>query len=510
MAQILPIRFQEHLQLQNLGINPANIGFSTLTMESDKFICIREKVGEQAQVVIIDMNDPNTPIRRPISADSAIMNPASKVIALKAAKTLQIFNIEMKSKMKAHTMTDDVTFWKWISLNTVALVTDNAVYHWSMEGDSQPIKVFDRHSSLAGCQIINYRTDAKQKWLLLIGISAQQNRVVGAMQLYSVDRKVSQPIEGHAAGFAQFKMEGNAEESTLFCFAVRGQAGGKLHIIEVGTPPTGNQPFPKKAVDVFFPPEAQNDFPVAMQISSKQDVVFLITKYGYIHLYDLETGTCIYMNRISGETIFVTAPHEATAGIIGVNRKGQVLSVCVEEENIIPYITNVLQNPDLALRMAVRNNLAGAEELFARKFNNLFAGGKLLRGRQSGSQCTKGNSAHPRHHPQYFGILLDQGQLNKFESLELCRPVLQQGRKQLLEKWLKEDKLECSEELGDLVKSVDPTLALSVYLRANVPNKVIQCFAETRAVPENRPLRQEGGVHSRLDLPAQECDAHQP
>lgn len=43
---------------------------------------------------------------------------------------------------------------------------------------------------------------------------------------------------------------------------------------------------------------------------------------------------------------------------------------------------------------------------------------------------------------QYFGILLDQGQLNKLESLELCRPVLQQGRKQLLEKWLKEDKVQ--------------------------------------------------------------------
>lgn len=73
---------------------------------------------------------------------------------------------------------------------------------------------------------------------------------------------------------------------------------------------------------------------------------------------------------------------------------------------------------------------------------------------------------------QYFGILLDQGQLNKYESLELCRPVLQQGRKQLIEKWLKEDKLECSEELGDIVKTADSTLALSVYLRANVPNKV--------------------------------------
>ena len=73
---------------------------------------------------------------------------------------------------------------------------------------------------------------------------------------------------------------------------------------------------------------------------------------------------------------------------------------------------------------------------------------------------------------QYFGILLEKGELNKFESLELARPVLLQGKKQLLEKWLKEDKLQCSEELGDIVKQHDLTLALSVYLRANVPNKV--------------------------------------
>ncbi len=50
----------------------------------------------------------------------------------------------------------------------------------------------------------------------------------------------------------------------------------------------------------------------------------------------------------------------------------QVLSVGVEEDNIIQYITNTLQNPDLALRMASRNNLPGAEDLFVRKFNTLF------------------------------------------------------------------------------------------------------------------------------------------
>jgi len=36
--------------------------------------------------------------------------------------------------------------------------------------------------------------------------------------------------------------------------------------------------------------------------------------------------------------------------------------------------------------------------------------------------------------------------------------------------------LECSEELGDLVKAADPTLALSVYLRAKVPNKVTLAY----------------------------------
>lgn len=38
----------------------------------------------------------------------------------------------------------------------------------------------------------------------------------------------------------------------------------QIHIIEPQAP-AGNQPFPKKAADVFFPPEFQQDFPVAME-----------------------------------------------------------------------------------------------------------------------------------------------------------------------------------------------------------------------------------------------------
>ncbi|CAF1450799.1 unnamed protein product [Adineta steineri] len=496
MAGQLPIKFQEHLQLQNVGINTANIGFSSLTMESDNFICVREKVNDTAFVIIIDMTDVKNSIKRPITADSAIMNPASKIIAFKAGKTLQIFNIELRSRMKTFNMTEDCIFWKWVSVNTIGIITETSVYHWSMEGDSQPVKVFDRHHSLQGCQIINYRTDASLQWLLIIGLLAQDSRVVGRMQLYSVERKVSQPIEGHAAAFTQFKLEANKKPSTLFSYAVRGlQGAGKLHIIEIDTSALDNQPFEKKTTDIQFPAEAPNDFPVAMQTSSKHGVIYLITKYGYVHLFDIETGLLIYTNRISADTMFVTAPYRPTSGIIAVNRKGQVLSVSVDEENIVSYIRNTLGNDELAYRMAARCNLSGADQLFLARFAELFQSENYSEAAKIAATAPRGilrtqqtiqqfqtvplQPNQPSPLLQYFSILLESNKLNKEESIELCKPVVMQGKKQLIEKWLKEDKLECSEPLGDLIKSIDPTLALSVYLRGNVPMKVIQCFAET-------------------------------
>lgn len=51
-------------------------------MESEKFICVRE-TGPSNSVVMIDMNMPMQPLRRPITADSALMNPNTRILALK-------------------------------------------------------------------------------------------------------------------------------------------------------------------------------------------------------------------------------------------------------------------------------------------------------------------------------------------------------------------------------------------------------------------------------------------
>ncbi|KAH9852080.1 clathrin heavy chain [Lenzites betulinus] len=495
-----PIAFCEHLQLSAIGIQPASISFQTLTLESDHFICVREKVNETNQVVIVDLADANNVLRRPITADSAIMHPHQKILALKSGRTLQVFNIETKQKVKSHVNNEDVVFWKWISDSTLGLVTDNAVYHWSIsDATSPPQKIFDRHASLVGAQIINYRSSPDEKWLVLVGISGNTNnpsafKVKGSIQLYSKERGVSQPIEGHAASFAEIKLDGHQKPTKLFTFSVRTATGAKLHIVEIDHQ-APDPPFSKKAVDVYFPPEATNDFPVAMQVSKKHGIIYLVTKYGFIHLYDLESGACLYMNRISGETIFVTAEHEASNGIIGVNKKGQVLSVSVDENTVVPYILTTLNNTELAFKLASRANLPGADDLYIKQYQQLFQSGQygeaakiaansprgILRTAQVIESFKQAPSPPGGLSPilQYFGILLEKGELNQQESLELARPVLQQGRKQLLEKWLKENKLTCSEELGDVVRPFDMNLALSVYLRSNIHNKVIACFAET-------------------------------
>ncbi|EJD34193.1 clathrin heavy-chain terminal domain-containing protein [Auricularia subglabra TFB-10046 SS5] len=206
----------------------------------------------------------------------------------RSTRQLQVFNIELKKNVKSHMMNEEVGFWKWMSTSTLSLVTE---------------KIFDRHANLAGAQIINYRATAGDKWLVLVGIAGNTTnpaafRVKGAMQLYSRERGVSQAIEGHAVAFATIKLDGHPHPTKLFTFSIRTATGAKLHIVEIDHA-EGKPAFQKKAVDVFFPPEATKHFPVVMQVSQQHGIIYLVTKYGFIHLYNFETAACIYMGRIT-------------------------------------------------------------------------------------------------------------------------------------------------------------------------------------------------------------------
>uniref|UniRef100_A0A383W0X8 Clathrin heavy chain n=1 Tax=Tetradesmus obliquus TaxID=3088 RepID=A0A383W0X8_TETOB len=370
MAAAAPLVVQEKLLLPSIGVAQEFISFKNCSMESEKYVCIRE-TGAQNQVVIVDMAAPMSPARRQITADSALMCLDKKVIALKATTAgtpgdaLQVFNLDTKTKLKAHQMPEPVEFWKWISATQLGLVTASSVYHWDIEGAGDaPVKVFDRTPNLAGAQIISYRTSPDGKWCVLIGITQgapeRPQLARGLMQLFSIEQQKSQPLEAHAAAFSTVKFAGRDAPSTVISFAQKalkdGQVVSKLHVIELGSVPGGAV---KRNAELFFPAEFADDFPVSLQISERFGLVYVVTKLGLLFVYDLETATAVYRNRISPDPIFLACGSDSTGGILAINRRGQVLLATVNEPVMVPFVSQQLNNPAPSFSAAAAAAAAG-------------------------------------------------------------------------------------------------------------------------------------------------------
>ena len=147
--------------------------------------------------------------------------------------------------------------------------------------------------------------------------------------------------------------------------------------------------------------------------------------------------------------------------------------------------------------LALSYNLAGADTIFKKQFEALLAQGQfdnainlavsapqgVLRTPETIQRFQQCNVPQGMRAPllQYFQTLLAQGKLNKIESVELVRPLIAAGSEQArkkIEEWVKDDKLDYSEDLGDLLRNTDLRLACSVFYRAQVPTKTIGCFLQ--------------------------------
>lgn len=493
----LPIKFEELVVLTDLGVPESAITFNTCTLEGDGYVCVRETTDSANQVAIVDLKSGSKEVtRRAMTADSAIVSPASssdggKILALRAqSRTVQVVNLDTKQRLKHTVLTEDIVFWRWITPHVLGIVTDRSLYTWDITDASAvaPQLLTTRHASLENCQVINFQQNEAGTWFLVNGITQNEaGQVVGHMQLFSKARGASQAIEGHAGSF------GKVGPYSLFSFVNRlADGSGKMHIVEIDH--SDGPIFAKKQVDVFFPAEAGADFPVAHVFSPKYGIIYIVTKLGFIHLYDAETGAAVFMNRISADPVFAACP-EADKGILVVNRKGQVLSVELNEQTAVHYALTQLNNAGLAIALAGRAGLPGAENLYAQHFEQLLGSGQYTEAARVAATSPNGLLRVPAtilrlksvQTPPgevsplltYFSTLLDNDKLNEVESLDLAGTVLQQNRTPLLEKWFKEDKLTSSEQLGDLIKPQAPALAVAVYAKCGTsPFKVVQGFVE--------------------------------
>ena len=147
-----------------------------------------------------------------------------------AGNKLVIRNLEMQSDMKKFAMTGNVVFWRWLDARTVAIVTETAVFHWSMNGADEPQKMFDRAAYEGKVQIVNYRASADGKFLILGGIAGSAAGIAGVLQLYAVDLKKSQPVlDAPAACFLNVTLDGKAAPSNLLCMTMRMQGQTKVN-----------------------------------------------------------------------------------------------------------------------------------------------------------------------------------------------------------------------------------------------------------------------------------------
>lgn len=80
-----------------------------------------------------------------------------------------------------------------------------------------------------------------------------------------------------------------------------------MHVTEIGTPPPNAPAKFKKFFEIQDDPNYPNDFPVLMYMCSKYGLLFLVSKFSFISVFELSTASLIYRARICNENVFVGA-----------------------------------------------------------------------------------------------------------------------------------------------------------------------------------------------------------
>jgi hypothetical protein len=419
-----------------------------------------------------------------------------------AEETLQIYDLHLRSKLASYHAPSAVLYCHWLSPTLLSFVTNNEVYHWAIEGNNVPQKMFERQpTDLTGPpQVVNYQVSEDGKWCLLCVIApgGQRGTIDGCLQVHSVDKGATQVLQGHNGVFATVTPPGHGEAITVLISVLRKpNHSAKLCVTELRSdqhaPAGAVFRVPPQAVPYVTSAGTAEDFPAALVVANRHDMVWLVSKQGYVFLFDLFTAKAVCRAKVSQTPLFAAVQHAASDGVLAVARGGQVLLLRVKDEALLPYITIQLNDAELAAALAARLNLAGCEELYAREFHQLLVAGKVSAAIElavkapnralrtpSTMQALHGVPAvfgQPSALQQYLTLVLEApGALTHEESMEVVHIAVEQGQGELLGQWLAQDKLHPSEDMGDLIIRHDAGLALGVYLAVGANDKACASY----------------------------------
>jgi len=503
--QSLPVQMKELAVLPQHGFNPSAIKLGSLSFESDRYICAKE-VDQQgnASVVTCDLTKNMEVSKRNMAkAEAVMMHPTQNIMALRAnngqnGEIIQVFNLDTKSKLKDIVLNHDVTYWTWLDERTIGLASSTSVYALLISEMNSPAKkIFDRQGGLAqnNVFVLKLVCDSHNSWFALSAISSANvggsPQVIGYIQLYNSQQNASQNIEGFAPAMRDVKCI-DENDSSIFCFIDKRQNNPNYKLLITDVSPAKRV---KAAMDIQMP--MPNDFPVLMDILPKFGVIFLATNSGYLFIHEITKGILIFKCKVSEDSLLFSSINSNTGGMMYINKSGKLLGVDIDRNNLIPFMMNFCKNVpgimEVITRMAARFNLPGAENIFMTAFKTFMQNGNYQEAAKIVAQ-TPGDTLRNintinmfrqlQGNPQpiliYFQTMMSQGKLNKVESVEMAKPLVQQGRMDILNNMFRENKFTASEELSELVKNVDQRLSLQILMAsgsASAHEKIIQAFA---------------------------------
>lgn len=167
----------------------------------------------------------------------------------------------------------------------------------------------------------------------------------------------SQSIEAHSCTFVSYKFDDSSQSSILLVAAKKeNNQMWKLHIIELGPIPDGNQNHRHKTQQLMLhtmhlksapsDPNFFDDIPTNIVCDNRIGLIFILSKYGIFYICDIETGTPLFCENVLpghvNRTAFFSLTFDKdTNSLIALARSGQVLLIKISISDLIEESPNI-------------------------------------------------------------------------------------------------------------------------------------------------------------------------
>lgn len=208
-------------------------------------------------------------------------------------------------------------------------------------------------------KIVNYILSQDEKVCLLVGMSTNENtNKIGKMQCYSIENQTSQIIVGNLGTLGTINTSKH-DSTQILCYERKRVNQSSKLIIQTLT--TSNNYEHKNihglSKTIQFSVDLLDDIPVLISISNKFGIIYVLTNLGYLYLYDALTGQPIFRMRATKDLNFSSSKVSLDGDIIGITPTNtQMLSITLNEANLIPYLRDTLENEQLALQVSLYFN----------------------------------------------------------------------------------------------------------------------------------------------------------